>query len=90
MARPQVPEQNRMSMDELRALPVVVDLVTAGRAHGLGRDISYQLARTDEFPCPVRRRGRYLRVLKADLMTSLGLDMDGRPLAAQHSATDAA
>ena len=74
-----------MTEEELRALPVVVDLVTAGRAHGLGRTISYELVHRDEFPCPVHRRGRYYRVLKAELMTSLGLAMDGTPLAAHVS-----
>jgi hypothetical protein len=82
MARPQLAESERMSAEELAELPLTVDLVTAGRAHGLGRTISYELVRRGEFPCPVHRRGRYYRVRKADLVTSLGLGMDGRPLAA--------
>jgi len=65
MARPQLAEENRMTEEEVRALPVVVDLVTAGRAHALGRTISYELMRRGEFPCPVHRRGRYYRVLDA-------------------------
>ena len=32
-----------MTLEELRELPLTVDLVTAGRAHGLGRTISYEL-----------------------------------------------
>jgi hypothetical protein len=75
----------RMTLEELRALPVTVDLETAGRAHGLGRTLSYELAKADDFPCPVHRRGRYYRVLKAELMTSLGLAMDGTPLSAHVS-----
>lgn len=92
MARPQLAEEKRLSEDELRALPVVVDLVTAGRAFGLGRTISYELMRRGEFPCPVQHLGRYYRVRKADLVTSLGLDMDGKPLAHEsgHVADDAA
>lgn len=86
MARPQLAEDKRMTEDELRALPVTVDLVTAGRAHGLGRTISYELMRRGDFPCPVHRRGRYYRVFKADLVTSLGLGMDGKPLPAEPSA----
>jgi hypothetical protein len=81
MARPQLAESQRMTLEELQGLPLTVDLVTAGRAHGLGRTISYELERAGEFPCPVHRRGRYYRVLKAELMTSLGLSMDGTPLA---------
>ena len=86
MARPQLAENERMSEQELAALPLTVDLVTAGRAHGLGRTISYELVRRDEFPCPVHRRGRYYRVFKADLVTSLGLGMDGKPLPASPAA----
>ncbi len=71
-----------MSMEELLALPPIVDLVTAGRAWGLGRTISYELMRRGDFPCPVQHLGRYYRVRKAELMTSLGLGMDGKPLAA--------
>ena len=78
-----------MTEEELRALPVVVDLVTAGRAHRLGRTISYELMRRGEFPCPVHRRGRYYRVLKAELMTSLGLGMDGKPLSADPGPAEA-
>lgn len=80
MARPQIPEDKRMSLDQLLALPVVMDLETAGCAWGIGRTSSYQLARADEFPCPVHRLGRYYRVRKADLMAALGLGMDGKPL----------
>lgn len=80
MAKPQLAESERMTEEELSALPLTVDLVTAGRAHGLGRTISYELMRRGEFPCMVHRRGRYYRVYKADLVTSLGLGMDGKPL----------
>ena len=89
MARPQLTEDKRMSLEELLALPVMVDLVTAGRAHGLGRTISYELERRGEFPCAVHRLGRYYRVRKADLMLSLGLGMDGKPLPAADPGTAA-
>ncbi len=42
-----------MSPDELRALPVSVDLATAGRAFGFGRTKSFELARAGNFPCRV-------------------------------------
>ena len=47
----------RMDIDELLALPVVVDLRTAARAFGLGQDKAYTLARRGEFPCRVERWG---------------------------------
>jgi predicted DNA-binding transcriptional regulator AlpA len=62
-----------MGMEELLALPVVMDLQTAGRAFGLGRSITYELMRRGEFPCPVLRLGRSYRVLKADVMRVVGV-----------------
>ncbi len=82
MAKPRTPPRE-MSLDELRALPLTVDVVTAGRAFGLGRTKAHELARADEFPCEVLRLGRFLKVRKADLMHELGLTMDGQPLAAE-------
>lgn len=64
-----------MSEEEALALPVSVDLETAGRAFGLGRTKSHELARSGEFPCPVKRFGRRYRVLRADLLTALGYEV---------------
>lgn len=63
-----------MSRAELLALPVSVDLVTAGRAWRIGRTKAHELARSGEFPCPVRRVGRAYRVLRADLLQALGVE----------------
>lgn len=67
---------------ELRSLPVTVDLVTAGRAFGVGRTKAYQLARTGRFPCRVLCIGRNYRVLTADLLAALGLTGPGTDRAA--------
>lgn len=65
---------------EIRTLPAVVDLVTAGRALGVGRTKSYELARTGRFPCPVLRVGRSYLVPTTGLLTLLGLtDTTGQP-----------
>jgi hypothetical protein len=68
----------RLTLEELQALPVTVDVVTAGKAWGHGRRKSYELAKSDGFPFPVHRdgvgRGR-LTVAKADLMRSLGYEV---------------
>ncbi|WP_021592208.1 hypothetical protein [Actinomadura welshii] len=65
---------------EIRTLPAVVDLVTAGRALGVGRTKSYELARTGRFPCPVLRVGRSYLVPTTGLLTLLGLtDGAGQP-----------
>ncbi|GGQ23700.1 hypothetical protein GCM10010140_62480 [Streptosporangium pseudovulgare] len=68
------PGTKGMSLAELLALPAAVDLVTAGRAWGLGRTKSHDLARAGEFPCPVLRLGNAYRVTRADLLRSLGID----------------
>ena len=63
-----------MSLDELLALPVSVDLVTAGRAFGLGRTKAFDLAQAGEFPCPVIRVGLRYRVPRSGLLEALGVD----------------
>lgn len=65
-----------MTPAELLALPAVVDVRTAGRAYGLGRELSYELVRRGEFPVPVLHLGRLLRVRRADLLADLGITPD--------------
>jgi hypothetical protein len=66
--------------DQIRAWPATVDVPTAGRAFGLGRDESYRLEREGRFPVPVLRLGRYLRVIRATVLQALGIDeMPRRP-----------
>ena len=50
----------QMTRDELLRLPVSVDLVTAGRALGMGRTTAHEQARRGEFPIRVLRVGRPL------------------------------
>jgi hypothetical protein len=61
-----------MSLAELGDLPAVIDVVTAGRALGLGRTKSYELARTGDFPCRVLRVGKAYLVPTPELLTLLG------------------
>ncbi|MBE1530354.1 DNA-binding protein [Actinomadura algeriensis] len=69
-----------MSAAEIRSLPAVVDVVTAGRALGMGRTKSYELARAGRFPCPVLQVGRSYRVPIVGVLVLLGLDdRGGRP-----------
>jgi hypothetical protein len=63
---------------ELKALPAAVDIVTAGRAFGMGRTKANELARSGEFPVPVLRLGASYRVRTADLLAFLGIE-PGRP-----------
>lgn len=68
-----------LTTEEVLALPAAVDLVTAGRAYGIGRTKSHELAREGEFPCRVIRVGNAYRVPKTALLDSLGLPIDTHP-----------
>jgi len=62
-----------MTREELLRLPAITDLVTAGRALGIGRTRAFELARRGAFPVPVLRVGVTWRVPTAPLLYLLGL-----------------
>jgi excisionase family DNA binding protein len=55
-------------------LPPVLDLPTAARLLGIGRTVAYQLVKSNEWPTPVIRVGRLIRVPTAPLLALLGID----------------
>lgn len=60
---------------ELLDLPTSVPLwPTAGQAHGLSKWSTYELHKRGSLPFPVLKLGRQLRVTRADLLRSLGVD----------------
>ncbi|WP_301547107.1 hypothetical protein [Micromonospora sp. C95] len=59
--------------ERIRALGAITDLPTAGRIFGLGRALSYELARTGDFPVAVIRAGTRYKVPVAGILTALGL-----------------
>ena len=61
-------------LDEVGALPVVLDAVTAGRMLGLGRTSAYRLLRQGAFPVPAHRAGKVWVVPTAGVLAHLGLD----------------
>jgi hypothetical protein len=63
-----------LTLDELHALPAVVDVPTAGRAYGLGERLAYELAQRGDFPVPVLKLGRLLRVRTCHLIADLAPD----------------
>ncbi len=65
-----------LSIQEVLKLPATIDVVTAGRALGIGRSRSYELARIGEFPCRVVAVGRTYRVPTAGLLRLLGISSD--------------
>ncbi|MEU9839718.1 hypothetical protein AB0C69_10910 [Actinomadura sp. NPDC048032] len=62
-----------LTLEELLELPVSVDLVTAGKAFGMGRTKSSELARKGEFPCRVLRLGNSYRVPRIEIFRALGM-----------------
>ena len=77
-----------LTLAEVADLPAVTDLVTAGRALGLGRTKAYELARAGQFPCPVIRAGRTWLVPTAGLLAALGLPVPPGPGRAGRAALD--
>jgi hypothetical protein len=65
-----------MTATEVRALPAVVDVVTAAEVLGIGRTVAYELVRTDRFPTPVIRVGHQIKVPTAYLIELLGLSTE--------------
>lgn len=67
-----------MTPSELLALPPTVDLPTAGRAIGIGRNQAYQLASRGEFPCRVLKLGTRYKVVTSELLELLSVGGNGR------------
>lgn len=59
--------------EDVLALPVTVDLLTAGQVLGMQRTATYRTARDGQFPVPLIRVGSRYRVAAADLRQALGL-----------------
>lgn len=62
-----------MTRDELLALPPVVDVATAAAVFGLGRSAAYELVRTGQWPTPILRLGRHIRVPTLPLLELVGM-----------------
>ncbi len=62
-----------MNRTELTALPAVVDVSTAAQALGLGKTAAYELIRCGQWPTPVLRLGKSIRIPTAPLLALLGL-----------------
>jgi hypothetical protein len=80
------------SLAEISGLPVAMDLPFAARLLGIPKGRERALVRNGRFPCTVYSYSRTFSVRKADLVTSLGFDMEGKPLAQEpgHVNHDAA
>lgn len=64
-----------MTREELLELPAVVDVATAAAVLGVGRSCAYEMVRTGDWPTPVLRLGRLIRVPTAPLLELLGVEV---------------
>ncbi len=62
------------SVEQIRALGVTTDIVTAGAVLGIGRTSAYRLARTGAFPVPVLKVGNRYVVAVAHLLKAIGIE----------------
>jgi predicted DNA-binding transcriptional regulator AlpA len=58
---------------DLASLPPTLDLMAAARLLGVGRTVAYELVREGQWPTPIIRAGRKIRVPTAPLLSMLGL-----------------
>lgn len=57
---------------ELDGLPAALDVPTAARVLGIGRTMAYELVRTGQWPTPVVRIGRLVKIPTEPLVALLG------------------
>jgi excisionase family DNA binding protein len=57
--------------DQLADLPPVIDLIEAAALLGIGRTTAYKLVRRGEWPTPVLRTGRLIKVPTVPLLELL-------------------
>jgi hypothetical protein len=65
---------DKLTTDEVLALPAAVDLATAGRAFGIGQTKAYELARAGQFPCPLLTLGSRRVVARHHIIEALGIE----------------
>jgi predicted DNA-binding transcriptional regulator AlpA len=68
-----------LSREELLRLPAVVNVSTAAAALGLSRTAAYELIRTGQWPTPVFRLGRLIKIPTVPLLDLLGITPDCTP-----------
>lgn len=57
-----------MDRTELDQLPALLDVPTAAAVLGIGRSLAYELVRTHQWPTPVLRIGKLIKIPTAPLL----------------------
>jgi len=63
----------QMTVEQARNLPAVVDVLTAAAILGIGRTAAYELIRIGQWPTPILRVGKLIRVPSAPLLDLVGV-----------------
>ena len=63
----------QMTVEQARNLPPVVDVPTAAAILGIGRTAAYELIRIGQWPTPILRVGKLIRVPSAPLLELVGV-----------------
>jgi hypothetical protein len=58
-------------------LPAVLDVPQAARLLGIGRTLAYELVRTDQWPTPVIRVGRLIKIPSGPLIQLMSTGYPG-------------
>lgn len=58
----------KMTVERAQSMPPVVDVPTAAAVLGIGRTAAYELIRTGEWPTPVLRLGKLIRIPSGPLL----------------------
>ena len=66
-------ERRVMTREDALALPPVVSISTAAELLGLGRSAAYELVRSGQWPTPILRLGRLIKVPTAPLIALVGI-----------------
>ena len=65
--------EGRTASNEVQGRPAVLDLPEAARLLGVGRTLAYQLVREGNWPTPVVRVGRLIKIPTRPLLEYLGV-----------------
>jgi len=65
--------QSSDDVEQMRNLPPVVDVLTAAAILGIGRTAAYELIRVGQWPTPILRLGKLIRVPSAPLLELVGV-----------------